>query len=49
MLQMEIVNLHRSKKDHMDYIKDKFNLNFNNKRYLKKKKRPEDIYHFKNK
>ena len=49
-LQMEIVNLHKAKKDHMEYIKNKFDLNFNNqKRFLKKKKKPEDIYNFKSK
>ena len=41
--------MHKSKKDHLDYIQNKYNLNFNNKRLLKKKKRPEDIYNFKNK
>ena len=47
---MEIVNLHRSKKDHLEYIKNKYELNFNHKnKYLKKKKKPEDIYHFKSK
>ena len=47
---MEIVNSHKAKKDHMEYIKNKFELNFNNhKRYLKKKKKPEDIYNFKSK
>ena len=49
-MQMEIVNSHKAKKDHMEYIKNKFELNFNNqKRYLKKKKKPEDIYNFKSK
>ena len=47
---MEIVTLHRNKKDFLEYIKNKFDLNYNNRhKYLKKKKKIEDIYHFKHK
>ena len=47
---MQIVNLHRSNKDRLENIKNKYELNFSAKnKYLKKKKRPEDIYNFKSK
>ena len=44
---MEIVHLHRSKKEMFERVRDKHGLNLNNKqKYLKKKKKPEDIYNF---
>ena len=46
-LQMQIVTLHKNKKDFLEYIRNKFDLNYSNKhKYLKKKKKTEDIYHF---
>lgn len=42
--------MHKNKKDFLQYIRIKFDLNYNNRhKFLKKKKKPEDIYGFKNK
>ena len=47
---MDIVKLHKTKKEYLEYVKNKFELNFNNKqKFLKKVKKAEDIYHFKGK